>query len=319
MYCKVHHPVGTPGVSDNKGTCRQLVDYLRKEEEDERPYYDTFFSQVNDYVTADTVLRSIDNNHRTLKNRDDKFYMLTVNPDRHELGYLVCKVTGREVSEFSELTPEEQQMVIAELKVYARGCMDEYARNFYREHIRDGSDLVWFGRVETERRYKSEDEKDVKEGRAKVGDLKPGLQLHIHIIVSRMDRTQTVSLSPLARSRGNRQVLDGKEVVVGFDRNEWANRCAGLFNERYGYKPWYALPQSHGKNGRQIGMFGQRWSMRNRIQNKAVSSMKWQLLHGELQQERKMYANMVRTYRFIINPKRALLAELKQVGRHLLE
>ena len=47
--------------------------------------------------------------------------------------------------------------------------------------------------------------------------------------------------------------------------------------------------------------------------------MKWQLLHGELQQERKMYANMVRTYRFVINPKRALLAELKQVGRHLLE
>ena len=59
--------------------------------------------------------------------------------------------------------------------------------------------------------------------------------------------------------------------------------------------------------------------MRNRIQNKAVSGMKWQLLHGELQQERKMYANMVRTYRFIINQKRALLAELKQVGRHLLE
>lgn len=28
--------------------------------------------------------------------------------------------------------------------------MDEYARNFYREKIKSGDDLVWYGRVETE-------------------------------------------------------------------------------------------------------------------------------------------------------------------------
>ena len=31
MYCKVHRPVNTPGVSDNKGKCVQLVEYLSKE------------------------------------------------------------------------------------------------------------------------------------------------------------------------------------------------------------------------------------------------------------------------------------------------
>ena len=43
MYCSVHRPVNTPGVSDNKGSCLQLVEYLSKESNDERPYFDTFF------------------------------------------------------------------------------------------------------------------------------------------------------------------------------------------------------------------------------------------------------------------------------------
>lgn len=43
MYCKVHRPVNTPGVSDNKGKCVQLVEYLSKELKEERPYYDNFF------------------------------------------------------------------------------------------------------------------------------------------------------------------------------------------------------------------------------------------------------------------------------------
>lgn len=75
MYCKVHRPVNTPGVSDNKGKCVQLVEYLSKELKEERPYYDNFFSQKEDYVTPLTVMHHMDNNHRTLKRNDDKFYI----------------------------------------------------------------------------------------------------------------------------------------------------------------------------------------------------------------------------------------------------
>ena len=203
MYCKVHRPVNTPGVSDNKGKCVQLVEYLSKELKEERPYYDNFFSQKEDYVTPLTVMHHMDNNHRTLKRNDDKFYMLTINPSGEE----------------------QQKEVLAEMKRLTRECMDEYARNFYREKIRSGDDLVWYGRVETERHYKGDDP-EVEAGKAKAGERKPGLQLHVHIIVSRMDRSQTVSLSPLSKSRGNRQVLDGREVVVGFDRSQWSARCA---------------------------------------------------------------------------------------------
>ena len=217
------------------------------------------------------------------------------------------------MEEFGELDVPEQEKVLAEMKNYARWCMDEYARNFYREKIKDGHDLVWYGRVETERHYK-EDDKDVQAGRAGAGDKKPGLQLHVHIIVSRMDRTQTVSLSPLSKSRGNRQKLDGRDVVVGFDRSEWASRCASHFMQRYGYT-CYAHTEARAALQKQE----RRWHTRNMARNKAVSAIKRELLHGELREERKLLGNMVRAYRFIVNPRKAILAELKQTGKHLLE
>ena len=55
-------PINTPGVSDNKGKCTQLVEYLSKESQDVRPYYDNFFSQQKDFVTPRTVMHHIDNN-----------------------------------------------------------------------------------------------------------------------------------------------------------------------------------------------------------------------------------------------------------------
>lgn len=308
MYCSVHRPVNTPGVSDNKGSCLQLVDYLSKEGKDVRPYFDSFFSQEQDFVSGENVLHTIDNNHRTLRRNDDKFYMLSVNPSKHELKHLITKVTGKnKVDDFSELTKDEQEQVISELKNYARHCMDEYAANFYREKVKSGTDLVWFGRVETERHYKGDSE-EVKNGTAKCGDKKPGLQLHVHIIVSRMDKSQTVSLSPLTKSRGNRQVLDGKEVVVGFDRSEWAERCATRFADDYNYLPYDVY------NKREY----EEWRQRQQMQAVAVRELKQQLLQGELRIERKVLNNTLRIYRFIVNPKMAFINEMKMLAFNMM-
>ena len=130
--------------------------------------------------------------------------------------------------------------------------------------IKSGDDLVWYGRVETERHYKGDDP-EVEAGRAKAGDRKPGLQLHVHIIVSRMDRSQTVSLSPLSKSRGNRQVLDGMEVVVGFARSPWSARCASRFNRLYGYFP-YCRSKDEG-----LKEYSGEWKARNELRNETVS------------------------------------------------
>ena len=98
--------------------------------------------------------------------------MLTINPSGEEQQHLIEKVTGEKTAEFPELSPEQQKEVLAEMKRLTRECMDEYARNFYREKIRSGDDLVWYGRVETERHYKGDDpewkparQKPVKENR----------------------------------------------------------------------------------------------------------------------------------------------------------
>ena len=311
MYCKPHRPGNTPQVPDNKGKCTRLVDYLSKESQVERPYYDNFFSQQKDYVIPLTVKNHIDNNHRTLKSKDDKFYMLSINPSGDEQRHLIERVTGRKVGEFSELTPGEQESVLAQMKKFTRECMDEYARNFYREKIKSGDDLVWYGRVETERHYKNDDP-EVKAGRVKAGDKKPGLQLHVHVIVSRMDRTQTVSLSPLSKSRGNRQVLEGREVVVGFDRSQWSSRCASRFNQLYDYFPnYYSRDES-------LRKYSENWQAKNELKNEAVSKLKQEVLKGELKEERRLYANTFRIYRFVVNPRKAIIQELKRLGTDLL-
>ena len=52
--------------------------------------------------------------------RDDKFYMLSINPSQDEAAHLIRKVTGKQVTEFEQLTVEEQEKVIHELKNYSR-------------------------------------------------------------------------------------------------------------------------------------------------------------------------------------------------------
>lgn len=63
--------------------------------------------------------------------------MLSVNPSQRELMHVINKVTGKtNVNEFSELSKDEQENVICELKNYARHCMDEYAVTFIETKLR---------------------------------------------------------------------------------------------------------------------------------------------------------------------------------------
>lgn len=303
MFVKVHRPVNTPKVCDNKGSCEALVRYLSKENDEERDYYDSFFSHQKDYVSPQLVKKSIDNNHKTLKAKDDKFYMLSINPSQKELRHMVRKITGKEVAAFDDLSKDEKEKVLAEIKVYARKCMDRYAQNFRRKKIASGEDIVYFGRVETERHYSGTD-KEVKEGLAKEGDLKPGLQLHVHIVVSRMDKTQTVSLSPLAKSKGSVNIINGKKVMVGFQRTEWAALCADDFYEMYDYHPQY-------KEGENTGTYipGQ---------NQMMSMAKDAILQNEFRTERAMLSLSIRMIRFIYKPSlRKAFSMVSSTGNQL--
>ncbi|MCY6308807.1 mobilization protein, partial [Bacteroides fragilis] len=48
------------------------------------------------------------------------------------------------------------------------------------------------------------------------------------------------------------------------------------------------------------------------------SKLKQEVLKGELKEERRLYANTFRIYRFVVNPRKAIIQELKRLGMDLL-
>ncbi|MFP5162555.1 mobilization protein, partial [Phocaeicola vulgatus] len=49
-----------------------------------------------------------------------------------------------------------------------------------------------------------------------------------------------------------------------------------------------------------------------------VSRIKREILHGEFREERRLYMNVCRLYRFVVNPRKAIIQELKRLGTDLL-
>ena len=83
---------------------------------------------------------------------------------------------------------------------------------------------MYYARVETERSYHPEDE-EVKQGITRIGEPKPGLNLHVHVIVSRKSLDGKVKLSPGAKSAGNTWELEGRGTVKrGFSHEGWKVR-----------------------------------------------------------------------------------------------
>ena len=174
MFAKIHPAEDVK--SGNTGSCHDLVRYLEKETgEGQR-----FFSHTEQDISPERVIMDIDGNKKALGANDAKFFMLSLNPSQSEQMHLI----GREVDDFKELTSQEKKEVFQKLEEFTRSAMDEYALNFGRDNIRGGRDLMYYARVETERSYHPEDE-EVKQGIARIGEPKPGLNLHVHVIVSR--------------------------------------------------------------------------------------------------------------------------------------
>lgn len=203
------------------GSCHDLVMYLEKEneglEEDEKT---GFFNQYRDDISPYKVINAIDNNVKGLKDNEAKFYTLLLSPNQRELEHI-------------RNSPEH-------LKAYTQDVMNAYAAHFNRtidSRPLKGDDLVWFARVEEQRTYNRFDksvahnteidilryrqqenpgDKALKKALQKLGDYKrteegaiiregikkEGAQAHVHVIISRKDASQKLSLSPLANAKG---------------------------------------------------------------------------------------------------------------------
>ncbi|MHC1705806.1 MAG: MobB family relaxase [Tenuifilaceae bacterium] len=296
-------------VKGNKASCSDLVEYLNKENEGKAlPGQEYFFNNRNHDVNNLTVIDSIDHNVKGLKKTDTKFFMLSINPSQRELHHLATMACGRKIENVSELNPGELEKYNAMLKDYTNNVMELYAAGFYRGLT--ANDIVYFSKLEQERHFTHADESlsravqymkddgkscsavikelnnqrapDVKQfyenGIVHEGDKKEGLQTHIHIVVSRMDRDMKKSISPLANSRGKGKahMLNGKEVKVGFDRDQFKQEAENLFDKKFGYQREYneyysyakTSQQNAGLNASQINSFVKNYG--NKHKNSAV-------------------------------------------------
>src|SRR5690606_9735688 len=237
-------------LSGNFGqSATAFVDYLEKENEGKpMPELEHFFDQHHNEISAEEVIKEIDNNTAKLKKSEPKFYSITLNPSQQEL-----KAIGD--------SPEA-------LKQFTREAMKAYAKAFNREI--DGKpvsidDIKYFAKVERQRTFKGSDKEiqenqpyatkilelkqqirsiqhgettgDIKmlqkaidrlereaphklNGKRIVRDMpKPAHQSHIHIIVSRKDASNRYSLSPGSKYKASEVQMNGKIVKRGFDRN----------------------------------------------------------------------------------------------------
>lgn len=70
---------------------------------------------------------------------------------------------------------------------------------------------------------------------------KSGTNYHIHIVVSRRDVEQKMSLSPLAKARNNpNHEINGKKCKIGFDRNSFTMKMESVFNRSFDYTRYYS-------------------------------------------------------------------------------
>ncbi|RKR85156.1 hypothetical protein BDD43_5417 [Mucilaginibacter gracilis] len=203
--------------AENKGSSSKLVHYLEKENRidgKQKPEY--WFNGQHVSIQPYEVMRKIDGNVAKLGKDDAKFFLVNISPSQKEIAFL------------KEQYGEDG--AIDQMKGFAVRVMDAYAQNFKREGINGHEDLIWFAKLENYRYY-SHSDPEVKQRLKKRGDRKEGEQLHVQIIVSRKDASNTVKLSPMNNSRGKNAAHSKK--MGQFDRLAFKQCGESLFDNLF--------------------------------------------------------------------------------------
>lgn len=197
-------------TSGGKGSCSKLVHYLEKENKG-KEIQEFWFGHKAAHVSATEVEDTIDNNVKRLGKNDSKYFMLTINPSEKELEHI-----GSDKEK---------------LKDYTRQVMDEYARNFHREGLNSGEDLVYFAKVEDNRYEKNKAGFNTRKKRE-------GQHLHVHIIVSRKDKENRYKLSPMNKAQNDYETSNaiGHGKGRGYDRNALRLASERAFDQAFGYE-----------------------------------------------------------------------------------
>ncbi|SDH52615.1 DUF5712 family protein [Mucilaginibacter sp. P19] len=206
-------------TADNKGSSGALIHYLDKENRlDRNTAPELWFNGGQQAIFSHEAQLALDHNVAKLSRADAKFFLINISPSQKEIAWLK--------EQFGDKGVEGQ------LKAYAIKVMDEYAGNFKRPSIESNQDLLWFGKLEHYRYYSHKDT-EVKNGLQKRGDRKPGEQMHVQVIVSRKDITNSIKLSPMNNSRGKN--TEHSKKVGQFDRSVFKQMGETLFDKQFDF------------------------------------------------------------------------------------
>lgn len=203
----MHVNIQTSSKDNNSGSSADYTNYLEKENENvPENEQEKFFSHDRDKVESFEVIASIDENIKAKGAKEASFFSVILSPSQEELKHI---------------NNDKDK-----LKEFTRSAMDEYAAHF--DKGLKGDDLVYFAKVEQQREYKGFDN-EVKQGLAKQGQQKDGLQTHVHVMVSRRAKEKGYKISPLNNSKGNKK-------TKGFDRQAFKTKAEQTFDKTTDYK-----------------------------------------------------------------------------------
>lgn len=259
MYIKIHNPKESGG---NTGSSADLVNYLDKENK-EKDILDKeyFFSQYQDDFSTYKVQQILDNNKKGLKSNETKFFMITINPSEKELLFL--QNSKEAIREYTRLVMDEYAknfdreldgrkfdgndlVYFAKIEENRMYKPEEYVfKDIYSHNQGIRSQVIKMNAnpsVVSESTLKAGKEalavKYIRNSEGTVilpGNKKDGLNTHVHVVVSRKDQSQRLSLSPLSNSRGSKNVLNGRKVQIGFERTRFVENSEKLFDTHFGY------------------------------------------------------------------------------------
>lgn len=204
-YLKFDNP---SGFSSNKGSCESFVNYLGKEDYKESLSKEFFFNHKSLEIIDMEVISTINWNKKGLGRNDAKFYTGSINFSEEELLFI-----GNDTNKVKE---------------YSIKVMEQYASSFKKDIAID--DINWYGKVEHNRYFKGEDD-EVKLGIVTQGEVKPGLNTHVHFIVGRKSRCGKYKLSP----KTNHIDTKSGPVKGGFNRDEFKKQGEAIFDSMFGY------------------------------------------------------------------------------------
>ena len=247
-------------------SCSDFVAYLEKENEGKQPeLQEHFFDQHNDRIAPEQVVKEIDGNTAKLKKQEPKFFALTINPSQRELKHInndpnLLKQYVREVmKDYAASFHRDIPVSVDCIKYFAKLEYERTFKGFDREVKENQVFRAKIVRLENEIRMveRGEVSGNVKMMRKEIAKLnaqiphyidgqvvaqgmqKPGLQTHIHIIVSRKDVTNRYSLSPGSKYMESESRLNGKMVKRGFKRDQFYENAEKRFDTLFNYQRNY--------------------------------------------------------------------------------